>query len=252
MQTVQPYRLLPTKSYSAPDMQSKLSRENSLVLNSRSATPIAGPLLMTEVELDSDRPLQIYPDDSLVKTEDNQKVASAIRYVLAASSVYAIKKRIVFINAINYGYKRALGALLNDIRRVGGVINLESADLSNLDLSELDLHGMTAQNANFAQADLRGANLTNSNLICTDLSGVTAGGARFDHAVFNFTVVSQMTTDNRWIIRKQLPHTDVYPKKTVTHVYVEGTCPADQTGTRPVTLPAAKTVYSSCCRCVIL
>lgn len=252
MQTVQPYRLVPTKSYSAPDLQAKLSRDNSLILNSRSATPTAAPVLMTEVEMDSDRPLQIYPDDSLVKTEDNQKIASGIRFVLASSSVYAIKKRIVFTNAITYGYKRTLDALLNDIRRAGGVINLESADLSNLDLRGLDLHGMTAQNANFAWADLSGSNLTHANLICTDLSGVTASGARFDHAVFNFTAVSQMTTDNRWIIRKQALHTDAYPKKTITNVYVEGTCPAQQAGTTPVTLPAARTVHSSCCRCVIL
>ena len=252
MQPLQPYRLVPTKSYSAPDMQSRISRHNSLILNSRSASPSNTPVLMTEVEMDSDRPLQIYPDDSLVKTEDNQKVATGIRFVLAASAVYAIKKRIIFTNAISYGYKRTLGALLNDIRRAGGVINLESADLSNLDLRELDLHGMTAQNASFAWSDLSGSNLTHSNLICTDLSNVTARETRFDQAVFNFTVVSGMTTDNRWIIRKQVQHTDAYPNRSVTHIYVEGTCPTDQIGPTPVTLPAPRTVYSSCCSCVIL
>jgi len=207
---------------------------------------------MTEVEMDSDRPLQIYPDDSLVKSEDNLKVASSIRFVLAASSVYAIKKRIIFANAISYGYKRALGGLLNEIRRAGAVINLESADLSNLDLSGLDLHGMTAQNASFAWSNLSGSNLTHANLICADMLAVTAKETRFDHAVFNFTVVSSMTTDNRWIIRKQTPHTDAYPKRSVTHIYVEGTCPPDQIGGTPVTLPASRTVYSGCCGCVIL
>lgn len=105
----------------------------------------------------------------------NPAVVAHIKDALISCECDPQIKRGIFQLAQDWGYKPQLNRILTEIRQQGYRINLDGVDLSNLNLTEYDLRGMSAVGANFSHSKLDDAQLD-----MADLTGVVVISASLE------------------------------------------------------------------------
>jgi hypothetical protein len=198
-------KLTPTAPTSALIADTDRRAQMNESLNPILPSELVGLIAEYDMPLAS-QPLRVDDRGNLIESDENRAIRSAIRDALISQDIDPKIKRQIFINAMQFQYRREFHMLLSELRNLCIPVNLNNTDLSCLFLKgfylgqatavSINLSGSIIEDCSFAQANLTNANLKGTSFKNVDLFKASLYGATFEKTRFVYCAAGNLITND--------------------------------------------------------